>query len=277
MTKANRRLSLAHHFLAVSLLFGSSAISYAQASFSDRSMQAIVGAPYQGVKSSGTLTLSSAGVSFDSPDFVFTLPADEIQAVESKGARDGFVTFVIDSHSKFLQAYPTLVSQRSNNIGEGEHLLTVSLAPTEPVDTELMRVKAYGQFIKAHRAEREQATVGASAAAAASTPAHPSLGKTLHVEVGGGMGAESDGLLTFFPDRLQFDSQDVAIRFPIDQILSLDAAGARETFLQLHINPKSKLVQAYLHYESPYQTGRFDFKLLPSEAIAPSLALGRCV
>ena len=248
--------------------------SHAQASFPDRSMQGIVGTSYQGVKSSGTLTLASSGVSFDSPDFVFTLAADDILAVESKGAREGFVTFVIDSHSKFLLAYPTLVSQRSNSIGEGEHLLTVSLPASEAVDTELTRVKAYQRFIQAHRAEREQATVGASAAEAGSTPAHPSLGKTLHVVLGGSMGAESDGLLTFFADRLQFDSQDAAIRFPIDQIVSIDAAGARETFLHLHVNPKSKLVQAYRKYGSAYENGRFDFVLLPSEPIAPAFALG---
>ena len=271
MKPSKPRRSLAA--LALTLALATSS-ALAQAAFADRTMKASVGnTPFGRQKSSGTLTLASSGVSFDSADFVFTLPADDILSVETKGARDGFLTFVIDNHSKFLAAYPSLLGNRFNSIGEDEHLLIVSLDSSEPVDVELTRAKAYQVFVKNHRAERDRATVGGAQTETANNPAHPSFGKIVHVTLRGNSGAQADGLLTFFPDRLQFDSQDVAIRFPIDQVFGVDAAGARETFMLLHINPKSKISTAYLRYEHGYENGEFLFLLAPSDAIAPSLKL----
>ncbi len=261
--------------LLPSLLLASAALTFspaatlAQAAFPSTSMKATVGANgLSGTKSTGTLTLSSSGANFDSPDFVFTLPADDIQAVEPHGARAGFLTLVIDSHSKFLAAYPPLITQRSNSIGEQEHLLVLSLPAPEPVNVELTHAEAFQAFIKSHRAEREQLIVGASGGDTTSA-AHPSFGKTLHVAVGEAYGA-LDGLLTFFPDRLQFVSPDVTISFPVDQLVELDPAGARETFLMVHSNPRSKIASAYQKYERGYQTGDFLFILPPQEAIAPA-------
>jgi hypothetical protein len=84
---------------------------------------------------------------------------------------------------------------------------------------------------------------------------------------------DPDGLLTFFPDRLQFDGQDATIRFPLDQVVGLDPAGARETFLMVHVNPKNKIAVAYMRYEYGYETGNFQFILAPVEPIAPALKL----
>jgi hypothetical protein len=92
---------------------------------------------------------------------------------------------VLDPHSKFIAAYPSLVSERTNSIQEQEHLLVVSLDPSEPVDVELTRVKAFQAFIKNHRVERERATVGGAQIDPSDNAAHPSFGKTLHVVLNG--------------------------------------------------------------------------------------------
>ncbi len=241
-----------------------------QATIPQTSMRALVGNSFNGPKSTGVLMLSSTGVGFESSDFVFSVPADDILSVESKGARDGFLTLVLDPHSKFITAYPSLISQRSNSIGEPEHLLVLTLDPSEPVNVDLARAKTFQGFIKTHRAEREQAIVGASESGAGNS-AHPSLQKTVHVALREGFG-HSDGLLTFFPDRLQYDSSDVAIRVPLNQILGLNAAGARETYLRVEVDEKGSLGKAYQNYIS-YSPFGFQFVLAPQEAIAPAYKL----
>ena len=98
-------------------------------------------------------------------------------------------------HSKFLAAYPSLISGRNSSIGEQEHLLVLSLPASEPVNTEFAHARAFQSFIKSHRAEQEQAVVGAS---------------------GGGATSGHTGLLPFFPARLQFVSPDVTISYPVN-------------------------------------------------------------
>ncbi len=235
-------------------------------------MRALVGGGgFGGPKSGGTLVLAAAGASFESPDFVFSVPADEILSVEPKGARDGFLTLVLDPHSKFIAAYPSLVTQRTNSINQPEHLLVITLDPSEPVNTELARAKGFQGFIQQQRAAREQATVGAAQPEGSAGAAHPSLDQTLHVTVGG---QRIDGLLTFKRDHLQFVSPDVTINFPFNQIQELDPAGARETFLKVHTDYRSKFGQAYINYQS-YPPGTFLFMLAPQEAIAPALRLAQ--
>ena len=94
----------------------------------------------------------------------------------------------------------------------------------------------------------------------------------MHVALRGGLGGEHDGLLTFFPDHLQFDSPDVVVRMPLNQLLGMDAAGARETFFRVEIDQKGRLAQAYGQYAfySPYS---LRFVLAPQEAIAPAYKL----
>ncbi len=262
--------------LAAAMLLAQSAPhAGAQAAFPQTSMRALVGGNgLGGPKSAGTLVLAAAGASFESPDFVFNVPADEILSVEPKGARDGFLTLVLDPHSKFIAAYPSLVTQRTNSINQPEHLLVVTLDPSEPVNTELTRAKGFQGFIQQQRAAREQATVGVTAADSAAGPAHPSLGKTVHVVLKG-TGAEPAGLLTFFPDHLQFDSPDVTIRMAQNQIEEMEPAGARESFLQVKYDGKSSFATAYRKYQNVYRYGSFLFVLSPQEAVAPAYKLAQ--
>lgn len=241
----------------------------AQSTFASKTLQASVGNPARA--SSGALTLSSTGVSFDSPDFVFNLSADDIAAVEVSGTREAFLTLVLEQQSKFPHAYPTLVRIRYNSIGQQENLVVLNLQPNEPVDPAVARVKQFQTFIRAHRIEREQAAVGATGTDAA----HRSFGKTLHVAL-----RDKDGLLTFFSDHLQYDNPDVSIRFGLADMLHIDAAGARETFMRVEIRQNSPLQKAYHNYETFEYAGaqeRFfvPFVLVPSESIAPAFRLAQ--
>lgn len=239
----------------------------AQNTMPSRTFQASVGRPVPG--DSGTLTLSSSGVSFDSPDFVFALSSDDIAAVEFSGTREAFLTLLLDQGSKFPHAYPSLVRIRFNSIGQQEQLLVLALGPNEPVDPAVARAKQFQEFIRVHRAERERASVGA----AGTDALHPSFGRTLHVALQG-----KDGLLTFFPDHLQYDNPDVSIRFGLADMVHIDAAGARETFLRVGIRQDSQLQRAYVSYTrfDPNGAGYryfFPFVLVPSEPIAPAFRL----
>lgn len=246
----------------------SSAVA-AQSTFPSKILQASVGNAVRG--GAGTLTLAPAGVSFDSPDFVFTLPADDITAVEFSGAREAFLTLVLDQQSKFPRAYPALVRLRANSIGQEERLLVIALGAGEPVDPAVLRARQFQAFIRAHRAEREQAAVGAIG----TDTAHPSFGKTLHVAL-----SNRDGLLTFFSDHLQYDNPDVSIHLALGDILGIEAAGSRETFLHVGVRRQSQAQRAYQNY---MQFGIVDsqnvyylpFVLLPSDPVAPAFRLAQ--
>ncbi len=239
----------------------------AQAGFAGRTMQATVGNGNAG--GSGTLKLASAGVGFDSPDFVFSLPVDDITAVEFSGTREAYLTLVLDQQSKFPRAYPTLVRTRFNSIGQEERLVTLGLQPREPMDPAVANARQFQAFVRAHRAEREQASVGA----AASDAAHPSFGKTLHVAL-----QNKDGLLTFFPDHLQYDNPDVSIHLGLADMAGAAAAGARETFFSVEVRP-GPLQKAYQGYERSEFTNTFHyflpFVLVPSEPVAPAFRLAQ--
>ena len=259
--------------LALVVVFAFTALSlsvaHAQAAFPSKTLAAYVGRPTPA--DSGTLTLSSAGLGFESPDFVFTLPVDDIAAVEFSGTRDAFLTLVLDQQSKFARSYPSLLRSRFNSIGQQEELLIVALQPAEPVDAAVGRAKQFQAFVREHRAERERAAVGASGTDAA----HPSFGKTLHVALQG-----KDGLLTFFPDHLQYDNPDVSIRLGLADMLHIDAAGARQTFLRVEIRPDSPQRRAYATYEAfgyvgPREQFFLNFVLVPSEPIAPAFRLAQ--
>ncbi len=65
--------------MACMIFIVAAAFSQAQSSVPQTSMKAAVGGGAFGTpKSMGSLILSSAGAGFDSPDFVFTLPNDDI-------------------------------------------------------------------------------------------------------------------------------------------------------------------------------------------------------
>ncbi len=244
-------------------------VAHAQAAFPSRALAAYVGRPTPA--DSGTLTLSSAGIGFESPDFVFTLPVEDIAAVEFSGTRDAFLTLVLDQQSKFARSYPSLLRSRFNSIGQQEELLIVALQPAEPVDAAVGRAKQFQAFVREHRAERERAAVGATGTDAA----HSSFGKTLHVAL-----QNKDGLLTFFPDHLQYDNPDVSIRLGLADMLHIDAAGARQTFLRVEIRPESPQRRAYATYEAfgyvgPREQFFLNFVLVPSEPIAPAFRLAQ--
>ncbi len=241
---------------------------FAQSTYSTRTLQASVG--NGGPAGSGTLTLAAAGATFNSPDFVFALPADDINAVEFSGTRDAFLTLVLTQTSKFPRAYPSLVRTRFNSIGQAEQMLVVSLQPGQPVEPATVSAKQFQGFIRAHRAERDQAAVGVTG----SDAVHPSFGKILHVAL-----RNTDGLLTFFPDHMQYDNPDVSIRFPLGDVLSIEAAGARETFMHVHVRLDSPLQKGYLPYEelqyTPQKDRYFTFVLLPLEPVGPAFRLAQ--
>ncbi len=242
-------------------------IAYAQAAIPSRTLAAYVGRPSPA--DSGTLTLGSAGVGFESPDFVFTLSVDDIAAVEFSGTRETFLTLVLNQQSKFTRSYPSLLRSRYNSIGQEEQLLMVALQPGEPVDAAVARAKQFQAFVQAHDAERERAAVGATETDAA----HPSFGKTLHVAL-----RNKDGLLTFFADHLQYDNPDVSIHLGLADMVGATAAGARETFLRIDLRtgPVQKGYESYERFEFTNTYHYFlPFVLEPSEPIAPAFRLAQ--
>ena len=240
----------------------------AQSIYSTRTFQASVG--NGGPAGSGALTLATAGVTFNSPDFVFALPADDINAVDFSGTRDAFLTLTLSQTSKFPRAYPSLVRTRYNSIGQAEQMLVVSLQPSQPVEPATAGAKQFQSFIRAHRQERDQAAVGATS----SDAAHPSFGKILHIAL-----RDTDGLLTFYPDHMQYENPDVSIRFPLGDILSIEAAGARETFMHVHVRTGSAVQKGYQQEEqmryTPQKDWTFSFVLVPSEPVAPAFRLAQ--
>jgi hypothetical protein len=81
------------------------------------------------------------------------------------------------------------------------------------------------------------------------------------------------GLLTFFPERLEFNSRDLNFALPYASIEKVDCAGARETFLTIRIDPRdefSKLYGKYRLIENYRFVPGVRFSLEMAEEVAPA-------
>lgn len=229
---------------------------------------------------SGRATFTEDSISFESSDVVFRLPADEIKAVEYKGTREEFLTFVLAARSKFANLYPFLCSGRYDAYHRREPLLVMSLAAKEPVDPSVKVAEALQGWIANRNEAAARAMVAPVNISAAEQAAHPFLGKTTRVVIGRidnpitGTPAEFvSGLLTFFPERLEFNSRDLNFALPYASIEQVDCAGARETLLTIRIDPRDEFSKLYGKYRLA-ENYRFvpvvRFSLEMAEEVAPA-------
>jgi len=234
----------------------------------------------QGVAVRGKLLLDQNTVSFDSSEIVLSLPTKDITGVEYQGTRKDFLTLVLDSNSKFISLYPFLLSQRNDAYRQRESVLIISLGAKEAVDVSAKAARSFQSFVAAQNDAAAKALVGPVNIDASDRAAHPFLGTTIRVVVNlfdypntGSPTGLVRGFLTFFPDRIQFSSRDLTFVLPYNIAVQVDCAGARETFLRVGLDPRSKFNQQYEKYlavENFHRVPAMLFTLDVNEQVGPS-------
>lgn len=233
-------------------VFGAVFVASAKAQdFPTSTLQIALTDAHAGKPVSGTLTLSTEGIHFESRDFIFDLPMPEIKKLEVQGARKNFATFVIHPKSSLITQQRTLLQERNDPYGRSESILVVSLETKEDLAKSLASMKKYQAVIQAAKEEEAKQLVGEVPSGAGPQAAYPFVGKTIRAFV---IDHRNDGrtpvhgYLTFFENRVQFASDEVTFSIPITLIQKVECAGARETFLSLHVNPKAEFFHLYADY-----------------------------
>lgn len=189
------------------------------------------------------------GVSFNSSEYLFSLPISDIRAIELKGARIGFLTIVLDSKSSFIQSYQALLERRLDSYGQDEYTLPFNLGQRERLDAATSAMTAYSAYVAGKRNEAVQTMIGKVDVSAEQQQANPFMGRTVRVFLQPYLYSDVyHGFLTFFADRVEFNSQDVNFALAYKSIQLVECAGTRETFLRISLNRRDRFAELYAKY-----------------------------